>query len=114
MVFDDSMIRHVDLGRGERQLVRPKIHSEPMANDPRAVAVLANTGEWCQAVLDDIESAFRQRHGAKWTPELQQVFQGLRESVMRSAAVVDAEFARSQLKPLQRQVLLSNYGEDGR
>lgn len=80
------------------------------ANDPNAVRVpLANTGEWCQAVLDDIELAFRTKFGHKWTPEAQQMFQGLRESCMQSAARVDGEFRRDRVLPLSRQVLLSNF-----
>ncbi len=112
MVFDDSMSQPVDLGERGAGTATKSTVSE--ANNPRAVAVLANTGEWCQAVLDDIESAFRERHGAKWTPELQQEFQGLRESVMRASAVADADFVRQNVKPLQRRVLLSNYGPDSR
>lgn len=64
-------------------------------------------------MLDDIENAFRERNGARWTPELQQVFQGLRESVMRAAEVCDADFKRSGVGKTVRQVLLSNYKRAG-
>ncbi len=68
---------------------------------------LANTGEWCQAVLDDIEFHFRGRYGPKWTPELQQVFQELRKTVMAAAFLVDGEFDAARVAPLRQAVILS-------
>lgn len=80
---------------------------ERTTSDAAAVP-LANTGEWCQAVLDDIEFLFRERYGAKWTPELQGVFQTLRSTVMEAASVVDKEFDAARALPLRRPVILSN------
>ncbi len=102
-------------GRGEAvQADQKSTVSE--TNNPNAAAVpLANTAEWCQAVLDDIEHAFREKFGARWSPEHQQVFQGLRESVMLAAEVCDEKFRRDGVGKTVRSVLLSNYlGASGR
>lgn len=75
---------------------------------------LANSQEFCQAVLDDIETIFRERYGVKWSPELQQLFEGLRETCIAAAIAVDTGVARGAIQPLKRAVLLSNYSPGSR
>ncbi len=74
---------------------------------------MENSQQFCQAVLDDIESIFRERYGLKWSPELQQLFQGLRETCIAAAVAVDRGVERGAIQPLARAVLLTNYTEDG-
>lgn len=75
---------------------------------------LGNAQEFCQAVLDDIESIFRERYGHKWTPEAQSLFEGLRETCITAAVAVDQGVTRGAIQPLKRAVLLSNYGAGAR
>ncbi len=88
-----------------------------IANGPSVRAVelpLANSVEFCQAVLDDIELLFRKQHGPRWTPEAQELFQTLRESCMAAAARADEGFDRGAIAPLREAVLLSNYSDGSR
>ena len=78
--------------------------------NPQLVLPLANSVEFCQAVLDDIEYLFRKQHGDRWSPECQELFQELRKTCMDTAARIDAGFERGAIKPLREAVLLSNYG----
>lgn len=81
----------------------------PEDERPHAVGVrLANSEEFCQALLDDIEFHFRKQYGAKWTPELQEVFQDLRATVVTTARAADDGFRVELLKPLRAPVILSN------
>ncbi len=73
------------------------------------VVRLGNAQQFCQAVLNDIEAIFRERYGLKWTPEAQQMFEGLRETCITAALAVDAGVSRGAIEPLKRAVLLSNY-----
>ena len=83
-----------------------------MATDPKAVELpLANSVEFCQAVLDDVEHLFRRQYGRAWTPEAQQFFQGLRETCLKAARNVDDGFDDGAIAPLREAVLLTNYPE---
>jgi len=75
---------------------------------------LANSEEFCQAVLDDIERVFRDQYGRKWTPEAQQLFQGLRDACIRTARIIDGEASHRSIEPLREAVILSNFVGDGR
>ncbi len=82
---------------------------------PQTVVLpLANSQEFCQAVLDDIEWLFRKQHGPRWTPAAQDFFQTLRESCMAAASRVDEGFDRGAVEPLRQAVLLSNYSDGAR
>ena len=83
-------------------------------SDRNAVELpLANSVEFCQAVLDDVEVLFRRQFGRSWTPEAQQFFQELRSSCLAAAAAADKGFVPSAIAPLRAAVLLTNY-PDGR
>lgn len=73
-----------------------------------AFVPLANSVEFCQALLDDVEWAFRRQFGTKWTPEAQQVFQDLRSTCIVTAQRADAGFETNELRGLRQPVLLSN------
>jgi len=84
-------------------------------NDPRAVELpLANSEEFCQAVLDDIEHLFRRQYGIKWSPEAQQVFQNLRRVCIASAQAVDGAGTHRAIRPLREAVMLTNYTDKSR
>lgn len=79
-------------------------------NDPKAVELpLANSEEFCQAVLDDIEHLFRRQYGTKWSPEAQQLLQGLRESCLAVARRIDGDGSHAVIAPLREAVILTNY-----
>jgi len=70
--------------------------------------------EWCQAVLDDIEFAMRERFGTKWSPEAQVLFDSLRDTCITQACLVDSGVKRTAIAPLRAAVVLTNYGAKGR
>lgn len=87
--------------------------SDEGTKSPNAVLV-GGAQEFAQAVLNDIESVFRNQYGPKWTPEAQAVFQSLREACIGSAIACDNGVSRDAIKPLQAIVHLTNYVERGR
>lgn len=80
----------------------------PQDERPQTVVFpLANSTEFCQAVLDDIEFVFRKQYGPKWTPELQQFFQALRSTCLQSAARIDDGLDAGAIRPLREAVVLT-------
>ena len=78
-------------------------------NDLKAAAFrLGNTQDFCQVLLDDVEFVFRERYGPKWTIELQDVFQKLRDTCLTAAAHADRDFDRTRELLLRQPVILGS------
>ncbi len=80
----------------------------PQAPHEAVVFPLANSETFCQTVLDDLEYLFREQFGKRWTPEAQQLFQGLRKTCIDTARRIDGG-APEAIAPLRQAVLLTNY-----
>ncbi len=79
-----------------------------MDERPQTDAVrLANSQEFCQAVLDDIEFVFRQRYGKKWTPTAQAFLEQLRRTCLEAARQVDEGIEPAAILPLREAVMLT-------
>ncbi len=74
---------------------------------------LGNPQEFCQAILDDIEFAFRERYGPKWTHELQTMFQELTATCLAAAVAADASVQPEAIRPLRQAVILTNGARRG-
>lgn len=97
------------LNRGEAQSA-DQIHSEEdMPNDPKAVELpLANATEFITAIWSDLEWAFNEQFGARWTPAIQQLYQDSLKSCLAVARVVDDGMAQPST-PVQHSRVLTLY-----
>ncbi len=79
-----------------------------MNERPQTDAVrLANSQEFCQAILDDVEFHFRRHFGAKWTTKEQALFEQLQATCISLAQQADTSFRAEEVRALREPVLLT-------